>query len=307
MAAARSSLARYAWISLAAAAVIIALKGAAYWLTGSVGLLSDALESLVNLVAAAFAVFVLTVIARPADEDHQYGHDKAEYFSSGLEGGLILVAAIAIGIAAIERLLHPRPLEQLGLGLGLTLVASLINLAVARMLLAAGKRHDSITLEADGHHLMTDVWTSAGVLVGVAAAAGSGWLWLDPVVAIFVAVRIVWTGFYLLRRSVLGLMDTALPPPEQEAIHDVLGRYPQVQYHALRTRRSGARRFVSMHLLVPGAWSVNQAHDLCERIEEEVRGQLRNTTITTHLEPLEDPRSWRDSSLAPIETPPEKE
>ena len=307
MAAPRRSLARYAWISLAAAAVIIALKGAAYWLTGSVGLLSDALESLVNFVAAAFAVFVLIVIARPADEDHQYGHDKAEYFSSGLEGGLILVAAVAIGIAAIERLLHPRPLEQLGLGLGLTLIASFINLAVARMMLIAGKRHDSITLEADGRHLMTDVWTSAGVLAGVGAVALSGWLWLDPVVALAVAARIIWTGTDLLRRSVLGLMDTALPQGEQAAIHDVLGRYPQVQYHALRTRRSGARRFISMHLLVPGAWSVNQAHDLSERIEEEVRGRLRNTTITTHLEPLEDPRSWRDSSLAPIETLPEKE
>ena len=307
MAAARPSLARYAWVSLAAAAVIIALKGAAYWLTGSVGLLSDALESLVNFVAAAFAVFVLIVIARPADEDHQYGHDKAEYFSSGLEGGLILVAAVAIGIAAIERLLHPQPLEQLGLGLALTLVASLINLAIARMMLTAGKRHDSITLEADGHHLMTDVWTSAGVLAGVGAVALTGWVWLDPVVALAVAAKIIWTGIDLVRRSVLGLMDTALPPDEQEAIHKVLGHYPQVQYHALRTRRSGARRFISMHVLVPGAWSVNQAHDLSERIEDEVRGRLRNTTITTHIEPLEDPRSWRDSSLAPIEMPPEKE
>ena len=303
----RRSLARYAWLSLAAASVIIVLKAAAYWLTGSVGLLSDALESLVNFIAAAFAVFVLIVVARPADEDHQYGHDKAEYFSSGLEGGLILVAAVGIGIAAVERLLNPRPLDQLGVGLALTVLATLINLAVARLLLAAGRRHDSITLEADGHHLMTDVWTSAGVLVGIGAVMLTGWLWLDPVVAIAVAAKIVWTAFDLLKRSVLGLMDTALPEDEQVTIHDVLDRFPQVQYHALRTRRSGARRFVSVHLLVPGAWSVRQAHDLSEQIEDQVRGKLRNTTITTHLEPLEDPRSWRDSTLAPIETPAEKE
>ena len=307
MAVPRPSLTRYAWLSLAAASVIIVLKGAAYWLTGSVGLLSDALESLVNFVAAAFAVFILIVIARPADEDHQYGHDKAEYFSSGLEGGLILVAAILIGIAAVERLIHPRPLDQLGIGLALTFVASLINLGIARVLLGAGRRHDSITLEADGHHLMTDVWTSAGVLMGIGAVALTGWGWLDPVVALAVAAKIVWTGLDLLKRSVLGLMDTALPPPEQDAIHKVLDRYPHIQYHALRTRRSGARRFVSLHLLVPGAWSVQQAHDLSERIEDEMRAQLRNTTITTHLEPLEDPRSWRDSTLAPVETPMEKQ
>lgn len=307
MAAPRPSLVHYAWLSLAASAVIIGLKSAAYWLTGSVGLLSDALESLVNFVAAAFAVFILIVIARPADEDHQYGHDKAEYFSSGLEGGLILVAAVAIGIAAIERLLHPRPLDQLGVGLVLTLVATLINLAIARVLLAAGRRHDSITLEADGHHLMTDVWTSAGVLLGIGAVGVTGWSWLDPVVALAVAAQIIWTGIHLLKRSVLGLMDTALPAAEQEAIHSVLERYPSIQYHALRTRRSGARRFVSVHLLVPGAWSVHQAHDLSERIEKDIREHLRNTTITTHLEPLEDPRSWKDSALAPIETPTEKQ
>jgi cation diffusion facilitator family transporter len=309
MADARPPLARYAWLSLAAATAIIALKGAAYWLTGSVGLLSDALESLVNFVAAAFAVFVLIVVARPADEDHQYGHDKAEYFSSGLEGGLILVAAVGIGVAAVERLMHPRPLEHLGEGLAFTLLASLINFAIARVLLAAGRKHDSITLEADGHHLLTDVWTSAGVLVGLGAVAAGGWYWLDPVVAIAVAAKIVWTGIDLLRRSVLGLMDTALPIAEQHAIRKVLDDYGAhgIQYHALRTRRSGARRFVSLHLLVPGAWSVQQAHDLSERVEDEVRGHLRNTTITTHLEPLEDPRSWRDSQLAPIETPAQKQ
>lgn len=304
MATQRPTLTGFAWLSLAAATIIIALKGAAYWLTGSVGLLSDALESVVNFVAAAVAVVVLTIVARPADEDHQYGHDKAEYFSSGLEGGLILVAAVGIAVAAVERLLHPRPLEQLGLGLALTLVATLINLAVAQVLLTAGKRHDSITLEADGHHLMTDVWTSAGILVGVGAVAVTGWASLDPLVAIAMAAKIVWTGFHLIIRSTLGLMDTALPPPEQDAIRSVLDRYRAqgIEYHALRTRRSGARRFVSLHLLVPGAWSIQRGHDLSEKIEDEVREHLPNTTITTHLEPIEDPRSWRDAALAPIES-----
>jgi cation diffusion facilitator family transporter len=304
----RPSLARYAWLSLAAAVVIIVLKSGAYWVTGSVGLLSDALESLVNLVAAAVAVVVLVIVARPADDDHQYGHDKAEYFSSGLEGGLILVAAIAIAWAAIERILHPRPLEQLGLGLGLSVVASILNLVIARILLSAGRRYDSITLEADGHHLMTDVWTSAGVLAGVGAVALTGLLWLDPVVALIAAGKIVWTAVGLIRRSALGLMDTALPADEQSQIKVVLDSYRTegVEYHALRTRRSGARRFISLHVLVPGAWSVQRGHDLVERMEDEVRERLPNTTITTHMEPIEDPRSWRDATLAPVETPPAK-
>lgn len=309
MATQRPALTRFAWLSLAAATVIICLKGAAYWLTGSVGLLSDALESVVNFVAAAVAVVVLTIVARPADEDHQYGHDKAEYFSSGLEGGLILVAALGIAVAAVERLLHPREIEQIGLGIALTLVATLINLAVAGVLLQAGKRHDSITLEADGHHLMTDVWTSAGVLMGVGAVAVTGWSPLDPLVAIAVAGKIVWTGVSLIARSILGLMDTALPAPEQDAIRGVLDRYRAegIAYHALRTRRSGARRFVSLHLLVPGAWTIQRGHDLSETIEDEVREHLPNTTITTHLEPIEDPRSWRDAALAPIESVPGKD
>ena len=301
----RPSLARYAWLSLAAAAVIIVLKAGAYWITGSVGLLSDALESLVNLVAAVVAVIVLVIVARPADADHQYGHDKAEYFSSGLEGGLILVAAIAIAVAAIERLINPRPLEHLGLGLGLSVVASILNFIIARILLSAGRRHDSITLEADGHHLMTDVWTSAGVLIGVGLVALTGLLWLDPVVALIAAGKIVWTAIDLIKRSALGLMDTALPPDEQAHIKGVLDRYRAegIEYHALRTRRSGARRFISLHVLVPGAWSVQRGHDLAENMEDEMRARLANATITTHLEPLEDPRSWRDATLPPVETP----
>src|SRR4051794_11326262 len=202
MSAPRSNLTRFAWLSIAAATVIIILKSAAYALTGSVGLLSDALESLVNLVAASVALVALAVAARPADEDHHYGHDKAEYLSSGLEGALILVAALAIGAAAIERLLYPRPLEQLGAGLALTLLATAINFGVARKLLVAGRQYDSIALEADAHHLMTDVWTSVGVAVGVGAVVVTGWVWLDPAIAIAVALRIIWTGYDLIRRSI---------------------------------------------------------------------------------------------------------
>jgi cation diffusion facilitator family transporter len=306
MSAPRSTLTRFAWLSIAAAMVIIVLKSAAYALTGSVGLLSDALESLVNLVAACVALVALAVAARPADEDHPYGHDKAEYLSSGLEGALIFVAALAIGATAVERLLFPRPLEQLGIGLALTLFATLINFGVARKLLVAGKQYDSIALEADAHHLMTDVWTSVGVAIAVGAVALTGWVWLDPVIALIVAGKIVWTGYDLVKRSVLGLMDTALPAAEQEYIRQILDNHRQrgIQYHALRTRRSGARRFVSLHLLVPGAWTIQQGHDLSEEIESQVRACLRNTTITTHLEPLEDPRAWRDATLPPVQAAP---
>lgn len=296
------SLTRYAWLSIAASAVIIVLKTYAYWITDSVGLLSDALESVVNLVSACAMLVALTIAARPADEDHQYGHDKAEYFSSGLEGGMILIAALAIAVAAVERLLHPRPVEQLGLGLAVSLVASIVNFVVARILLTAGRQHESITLEADARHLMTDVWTSIGVLLGVGAVAVTGWSWLDPAVALAVAANIVWTGLDLLRRSVLGLMDTALPADEQKAIRKILDEYGAsgIRYHALRTRRAGARRFISMHVLVPGAWTVRRSHDLAESIEERIRERLSNTTITIHMEPLEDPRAWQDANIEPL-------
>jgi cation diffusion facilitator family transporter len=305
----RSSLIRFAWLSVAASIVIMGLKAYAYRVTGSVGLLSDALESVVNLVSACVALVVLTIAARPADEDHPYGHDKAEYFSSGFEGGMILIAALGIAGAAIDRLLHPQPLQQVGLGLSVSLIASVINFVVARILLTAGRRHDSITLEADAHHLMTDVWTSIGVLVGVGAVSLTGWTRLDPAVALGVAVNIVWTGVDLLRRSALGLMDTALPAVEQNVIREVLDRYRAdgVQYHALRTRRAAARRFISMHVLVPGAWTVQRGHDLLERIEGEVRERLPNTTITIHLEPLEDPRSWSDAVIEPVRAPANEE
>jgi cation diffusion facilitator family transporter len=292
----RRSLVGYAWLSIGAAIVIIAMKGFAYWVTSSVGLLSDALESLVNLVAACVALVTLTIAARPADEDHPYGHGKAEYFSSGVEGALILVAAVAIAVAAGERLLHDRPLDNLGIGIGIAVLASVVNLVVARILLQAGHRYHSIALEADARHLMTDVWTTVGVVVGVGAAALTGWRWLDAIVALAVAVNIVATGVGLLRRSALGLMDTALPEADQAAVRAILDRYrsDEVQYHALRTRQGAARRFIDVHVLVPGAWTVQRGHDLLERIEAEIRARLANAEIVIHLEPIEDPASWDD-------------
>jgi cation diffusion facilitator family transporter len=295
----RSSLTRFAWLSIAAAIATILLKAIAYLVTGSVGLLSDALESFVNLAGALVALAMLTVAARPADENHAYGHGKAEYFSSGVEGGLILIAAAGIAVAAVDRLLHPRVLEQVGLGLGVSVVASLVNLGVALVLLRAARQYGSITLRASAQHLLTDVWTSAGVLVGVGAVALSGWLWLDPVVALAVAANIVWTGVRIVHASVLGLMDTALPPSERSVITDVLDRHvsDSVQYHALRTRQAGARRFVSVHVLVPGAWTVERGHNLLELIESELRSALPLLTVTTHLEPLEDPAAHDDLDL----------
>ncbi|KPJ79411.1 MAG: hypothetical protein AMJ58_12115 [Gammaproteobacteria bacterium SG8_30] len=295
----RASLKRFAWLSIAAAVATIALKALAYLLTGSVGLLSDALESFVNLAGALMALSMLSLAARPADANHAYGHGKAEYFSSGVEGGLILIAAASIAVAAVDRLFNPRPLEQLGLGLGISVVASAINLGVGLVLMRAGRQYESITLEANAHHLMTDVWTSAGVLVGVGAVALTGWLWLDPVVALAVAANIVWTGVRIVRSSILGLMDTALPEAEQAQIAAVLERYvgDEVQYHALRTRRAGPRRFVSVHVLVPGEWTVDRGHELLERIEAELRAALPMTSVLTHLEPLGDPAAWDDLDL----------
>jgi cation diffusion facilitator family transporter len=295
----RSSLKRFAWLSIAAAITTIILKTAAYRLTGSVGLLSDALESVVNLVGAVMALAMLTVAARPADDDHAYGHSKAEYFSSGLEGSLIMVAALAIAVAAMERLLSPKPLEQVGLGLVVSAAASLVNLGVALVLLRKSKEAHSITLEANAHHLLTDVWTSAGVIVGVGAVALTGLIRLDPIVALVVAANIVWTAVRIVRASVLGLMDTALPSGEREAVAGALRGHADggVQFHALRTRQSGARRFVSVHVLVPGAWTVNQGHQLLERIEADIRSLVPNVTVETHLESLDDPTSWDDENL----------
>jgi cation diffusion facilitator family transporter len=300
------ALTRYAWLSIAAAVFTIGLKTLAYQLTGSVGLLSDALESLVNLAAAIMALAMLIVAARPPDADHAYGHGKAEYFASAVEGILILVAAVSIGLAAWGRLLHPQPLEQAGAGLAISTAASLVNLGVARVLLRAGRRHQSITLEADAQHLMTDVWTSVGVLAGIGVVALTGWAILDPIIALLVAANIVWTGVQLLRRSTSGLMDTAMTPDEQAQVLRALERYTDVEgvrYHALRTRQAGARRFVSFHVIVPGSWTVQRGHQLLERIEHDVRAAVPNTTVFTHLESLDDPASWQDETLDRADEP----
>ena len=295
----RRSLRRYAVISILAALATIGLKGWAYAVTGSVGLLSDAFESLVNLAAAVVALIALTAAARPEDEDHRYGHSKAEYFSSGFEGALIMLAAASILYASVRRLLSPRPIEQLTLGVGISVAASVINLLVARVLFRAARRHQSITLDADAHHLMTDVWTSVGVIIGIWAASATGWQRLDPIVAIGVALNIVYTGVGILRRSLMGLLDTAIPDELQRGVTDILARHTSggVRFHALRTRQAGAWRFIDFHVLVPGNWSVKRGHDLLERLEEEVRAAVPNSTVFTHLEPVEDPVSWEDTRL----------
>jgi cation diffusion facilitator family transporter len=275
------------------------MKAAAYFLTGSVGLLSDALESVVNLVAAVVALVALSVAAFKPDEERAYGYEKAEYFSSGTEGVLILIAAVGIMVAAVDRLLHPATLEAVGLGLAVAAVASVVNLSVALRLRRAGRTYESITLEADARHLITDVWTTAGVIVGVGAVAVTGWLWLDPVVALAVGVNIIRSGVDLVRRSVLGLLDTAIAPAERARLQAVLESYRTqgVEWHAVRTRQAGARRFVSLHVLVPGDWTVQRGHDLLEELEHDIRSALGNVTVDTHLEPVEDPVSWDDVGL----------
>lgn len=295
----RGHLTRFAWLSIGAAAATIAIKLGAWWFTGSVGLLSDALESIVNLVAAGMTLWMLALSARPPSEQHAFGYSKAEYFASGLEGAMILVAACAISWAAIDRLLRPQPLEQVSLGLGLSVLASAINFGVARVLLRAAGRYQSIALESDAHHLMTDVWTSVGVVVAVGAVALTQWNWLDPVIAIVVAGNIVVTGFSLIRRSALGLLDHALGPEQRAAIDTVLQKHRNdgIEFHALRTRAAAGRSFVSMHVLVPGAWTVQRAHDLAEKVEREIAATVPGASVFTHIEPREDRVSYEDIAL----------
>jgi len=296
----RENLTHFAWLSIFAAVLTIGLKTWAYWLTGSVGLLSDALESLINLAAAVTALLLLKLASRPPDDEHAFGHDKAEYFASGIEGTLILLAAAGIGWTAVSRLFAPHPLEQVGVALIISTAATVINLIVGQILIRAGRQYRSITLEADGRHLMTDVWTTVGVIFGVWAATVSGWLFLDPLVALLVAANIVWAGIRLMRRSALGLMDTALPPETQERIRSLLDRYVQerrIDYHALRTRQAAARAFVSVHILVPGKWTVHQGHQLLEEIEADIRRDVPGSIVFTHLESLDDPASWEDIEL----------
>jgi len=293
------NLERFAWLSVAAAIATIGLKTLAWWLTGSVGLLSDALESIVNLAAALLALTMLRLAASPPSEEHPYGFSKAEYFAAGIEGALIVLAAAGILATAIPRLLQPEPLAAPILGLAISAAASLINLGTAIVLLRVGKRHDSITLEADGRHLMTDVWTSAGVILGVALVFMTGWLLLDPLVALAVAVHIVWTGVGLVRRSAAGLLDAAIPQEDRDTIQKLFDEYAKqgVTFHAFRTRRAAARRFVSFHLLVPDRWSVSRAHRLSEEIEARIRVAVPNAAVFTHIEPISDPASYEDQGL----------
>jgi len=286
----------YAWLSVATSIVTITLKFAAYFLTGSVGLLSDAVEAVVNIVAALVALAVLTYAAAKPDREHNFGHEKAEYFSSGIEGALIFVAAGAIIWTSIPRLMSPQALDQVGLGLALAVLASLANAGCAWIMLGAARAHRSITLEADARHLLTDVWTTAGVFVGVVLVQVTGWLRLDPVIAIAVAIQIVWTGWHLMSRSFHGLMDRAIPDEDRAVIVGVLEtlRHEGGDYHALRTRVAGAKSFVDVHVLVPGSLSVQAGHDLAERLENEIRQKLPHVEVLTHLEPLEDPKSWDD-------------
>ena len=286
----------YILFSVATSVATMALKFAAFALTGSVGLLSDALESFVNLAAALIALVALTYAHADEDEDHNFGHQKAEYFSSGIEGALIFVAAGAIIWSAVPRLLEPRPLEQVGVGLALSVAAAGANLLCGWFLLKGAREHRSITLEADAHHLLTDVWTTAGVIAGVAVVHFTGWLVLDPLIAIAVALQILWTGWTLIRRSFDGLMDRAMPAEERERIVAVLERVRGRggDYHRLRTRVSGKKSFVDVHVLVPGTMSVHEGHDLVHRLEQEIESSMPHVEVLTHLEPLEDPRSWED-------------
>ena len=294
------SLTRYAWLSVSAAVATIVLKALAWLMTGSVGMLSDALESVVNLVAAMLALWMLRIAAAPPDAEHPYGRSKAEYLASGFEGAMIMLAAAGIVYAAFPRLMAPRPLDTPALGIAISMIASAINFGTARILLKAGARYHSITLEADARHLLTDVWTSAGVLVAVALVPLTGWLRLDPLIALTVAVNILWTGMRLMRRSVAGLLDVAIPAPEREEISKILHEYTKrygVAFHAVRTRHAGTRRFVSFHLLVPDEWTVKHAHQIAEEIEARIGALVPNASLISHIEPISDPRSYDDMEL----------
>lgn len=296
---ARLRLTDYLLLSLAAALLTIALKTAAYLQTGAVGLLADAVESIVNLVAAAAALFWLRIAHRPPDREHAYGHGKAEYFAAGIEGALVLFAAAGIAWTAAERLWQPAELLLPPLGIAASVVATGINGATAVVLLRAGRQHRSLTLEADGRHLLADVWTSIAVLGGLAVAAVSGLSWLDPLLALAVAAHVAGTGVSLLSRAAHGLLDHTLEAPDLAQIHAALTALPAdgCEFHALRTRQSGSRRFVSFHLLVPDDWSIQRAHTYAEQIEDDIRRRLPQTTVFTHLEPRNDPLSFLDTDL----------
>lgn len=299
MAGDRAMLTRYAWLSAATAVLVLGLKLGAWRLTGSVGLLSDALETCTNLGGALMALLMLRLAAQPPDDEHAYGHSKAEYFSSGFEGMLIFVAALLIVVEAVPRLWAPQPLQQADVGLGVAALATALNFGVARLLARAGRRYHSVSLDADARHLMTDVWTTLGVIVGLGLALLTGWVWLDPLVALAVAANVLWEGYRLVGEAAAGLMDAAWPEEEQAILRAVLDEFRRdgVDFHAVRTRRSAARRFVDFHVLVPGAWTVKEGHDLVERLEHRLDERLPRVTTFTHLEPSDDPCSYGDEGL----------
>jgi len=294
-----NNLTRYAWMSIAAAILTISLKLSAYFLTNSVCLLSDALESLVNLITAIVALVALQIASRPADEEFSFGYSKIEYFSSGFEGGMILIAAGSIAFTSVPRLFNPQPLEQVGLGLAISVAASLINLGRTRTLSQAGGRYGSITLKADASHLMTDVITTGGVILGVGLVSVTKLDILDPIIAMLVAANILLTGMHLLRQSYQGLMDKALPAEMIKTIQDIFKRYEKqgIQFHALRTRSAAARGVVSVHILVPCSWTVQHSHAFAEQIEKEIHQQYPQIATFTHVEPLGDPSSMEDNSI----------
>lgn len=292
-------LSRYGWLAVATALATIALKAGAWLVTGSVGLLADAAESIVNLVAAVVALIALKIAMKPADANHNFGHTKAEYFSAAVEGVMIFIAAISIGIFAVQRLLAPQPLEAVGVGLAISVVASVLNGAVALLLIRAGRRHHSIALKADGKHLMTDVWTSAGVLAGIVLVWLTGWDWLDPVIAIAVGVNILFAGYALVQESTAGLMDVSLPEEDNKRLRAILSSRAgaEVGFHLMRTRVSGTRQFMEFHLLVPDEWSVKQGHDFLEDLSDEIVSEFPRMTVTGHIEPINDARSYSHADL----------
>jgi len=287
---------KFMWLSIAASFFTITLKLSAYYITGSIGLLSDAMESFINLAAGIVALVMLTIAIIPPDREHPFGHNKAEYFSSVTEGVLILVAAAAIGITAVMRLMNPKEIDYLGFGLGISVFASVINFFTAMILLKGGEKYQSITLEADGKHLVTDVWTTVGVIVSLLVVKFTGWIILDPVIAIIVALNIVYTGIKLIIRSVSGLMDSALPENEQLKIKLILEEYEKdnIRYHSLYTRQAASRRFISLHLLVPGNWHISRGHEITKNIEGKIKSTFPDSDVFIHIEPLNDPDSFDD-------------
>ena len=288
------------YLSIAAGIATILLKFTAYRVTGSIGFFSDALESLVNLLAAAFGLVMLHVSEKPADTEHEFGHSKAEYFSSAIEGALILLAAFSIIWSAIPRLMNPIVLENINIGLFFSIAASLVNLAVGQILIRNGKKNKSLLVEADGKHLMTDVWTSAGVIVGILLVKITGILILDPIIAILVALNIVYTGYHLISRSTNGLMDASISEIEIDQVKKYLDSLKEknITYHSLMTRQAGQRKFISFHLLVPGAWTVQQGHENADIIEETIEDMFDEpVTVTSHIEPVEDPASLKDIGI----------